>query len=140
MAEQDTSEAFVGYDLSKGMLTEYLAEAYNGSGMFLVQEFGTLPAILVGRGLILDNMLYQQNLRYREKNGLDEAPSSTLDDLLAIEFFTTEDGSYRSPWLKNAFYPQSEAWRASIVERGVPLMMQAIELSNTKSQSQDQKL
>ncbi|KAL3923644.1 MAG: hypothetical protein SGILL_001542 [Bacillariaceae sp.] len=118
MAEQETSEAFKGYDLSKGMLTEFLAESYNGTGLFLVQEFGTLPAILVGRALILDNMLYQQQDAIKEQ---DAIPAAT---------FTAEDGSYRSPWLRDAFYPQSTLWRASIVKRGVALMTQAVDLSH----------
>jgi len=124
---------FSGYDASEGMLMEYFADSYrkivsssnsesynsssngdsnnNGSsGIFLVQEFGTIPTILVGRALILDNVLYQQHRIQASKN---EKPGGLF--------------SYRSPLLKTAFYPQSTEWRASLIRRGLALALQAME-------------
>jgi hypothetical protein len=128
VAEQDTAEAFLGYDLSKGLLTEYLAETYQGVGLFLAQEFGTLPAFLVGRGLILDNMLYQQHVQQNN--------AGKLNTDLSLDAYTSADGYYRSPWLGNVFYPQSTSWRSSIVKRGVVLTMQTLELGRKLAHSQ----
>jgi len=132
---QSTAQAFKGYDLSKGMLMEFLGDKYqkivalsNNSGrddnegdttkssdkeaIFLVQEFGTLPTILVGRALILDNMLYQyQKSRHQTK----------------------ERFVYKSPYLGYAFYPQSTEWRRSLVQRGVAIVLQAMEYSAARS-------
>jgi hypothetical protein len=127
---KDTAEAFKGYDLSKGMLTEFLGDSYRKAvlqseskkeGIFLIQEFGTLPTILVGRALILDNVLYHfrkhQHQRRRNNNN-------------------NEGGfSYRSPYLRYAFYPQSTEWRSSLIRRGVAIVLQGMEYSTARSKS-----
>jgi hypothetical protein len=114
VSQSETDDAFAGYDLTEGMLMPYFSDIYTGSGLFMTQEFGTLPAILVGRGLILDNMLYQQHLTTNVGN---------------VEGEQVEQSSYQSPYLGDVFYPQSSSWRSSIVKRGVALMLQCIELS-----------
>jgi hypothetical protein len=114
--EGDAAEAFVGYDLTEGGLISFFPDIYTGSGIFMTQEFGTLPAILVGRGLILDNIFYQQHLTTEVHNE---------------EIEQRERSSYKSPYLGHAFYPQSSSWRSSIVKRGVALMLQSIELSKS---------
>ncbi|KAG7358744.1 DUF2817 domain containing protein [Nitzschia inconspicua] len=119
--EGETSDTFVGYDLSKGLMTSYFAEVYNSSGIFLAQEFGTLPAFLVGRGLVLDNMLYQET-KQREKKAGDGGITQSGDS-------DRQDYSYRSPYLSKVFFPQSTTWRASVVKRGVALMLQSLDLS-----------
>ncbi|KAL3937357.1 MAG: hypothetical protein SGBAC_007524 [Bacillariaceae sp.] len=92
--------AMGGYDLTRGVVTAYLQNKYP-SGLFVMQEFGTLPPIFVGRSLILENMMHQY--------GTNKAAGRAL--------------------LQKSFYPQSIEWRASIVQRGVSLILQAMELS-----------
>jgi hypothetical protein len=127
----NSADAFKGYDLSKGMLMEYIADSYhrkmltssNGSrsGIFMVQEFGTLPTVLVGRALILDNMLYQKYLKQKHQKQQKNINEQEQYD------------SYRSPFLKYAFYPQSIEWRKSILQRGVSLFLESIEYSKANS-------
>jgi Protein of unknown function (DUF2817) len=121
VVQSETSEAFVGYELTKGMMTSFFAEIYDGSGLFMTQEFGTLPAIMVGRGLILDNMLYQQQQRKIMEDDMAQSGDPNIHDY-----------TYRSPFLMNAFYPQLTAWRSSVVKRGVELMLQSVSLCRSK--------
>ena len=126
---ESTADAFKGYDLTKGMLMEFLGDyyhdaimetddVYSKAGIFMVQEFGTIPKILVGRALILDNMFYNfRKARHQKRAKPDE------------EFL------YRSPMLGSAFYPQSTEWRNSIVTRGVALVLQSMEYSAARSKS-----
>jgi hypothetical protein len=157
--ENKTSNTFQGYDLTAGMLTSFLARykykdkpgvfftvrenlfiaenvsvavkefhcfslvgslCHNAIGCFAVsqQEFGTLPGILMGRAFILDNMLYQQH----QKDQTQEKDGGTIEGRL----------SYRSSLLKYAFYPQSAEWRKNIVQRGVAMMLHAIQLCKSE--------
>mmetsp|Transcript_22068 Transcript_22068/g.54590 ORF Transcript_22068/g.54590 Transcript_22068/m.54590 type:complete len:468 (+) Transcript_22068:95-1498(+) len=122
-----TAQAFEGYDASKGFLTEFLGDAYRKTiledegkktGIFILQEFGTIPSIFVGRALILDNMLYN----FRKKRHVRK-----------IQNGEDEPFVYRSPILGYAFYPQSTFWRNSIVRRGVALVLESIEYSKARS-------
>jgi hypothetical protein len=97
-------KAMVGYGLTRGIVMSFLREQ-NPSGMYLIQEFGTLPGILVGRSLILENMVHHYGT----------------------------DKTMGRQWLQSAFYPQSTEWRASIVTRGVALLLQAIDYSNNRT-------
>ena len=149
--------AFTGYDLSKGFLMDFLADSYrrslsienergteiqiNRSGIFITQEFGTIPSILVGRALILDNMLYQKYLKKKIKRR--RRNRSTRRRMKRRTNSKSNDGNndkdesikndeecnyeYRSPFLKHAFYPQSSEWKKSIIQRGVTLFLQGIE-------------
>ncbi|CAJ1945076.1 unnamed protein product [Cylindrotheca closterium] len=98
--EVQDKKAMSGYDLTRGILAAYLQEQYP-EGLFILQEFGTLPPIFVGRSLILENMIHHY--------GTNKAAGRAL--------------------LQTSFYPQSTKWRASIVQRGVSLILQAVELS-----------
>jgi hypothetical protein len=101
--------AMGGYDVTQGVLAVYLQDQqeqrqvekgkYKDS-LFFEQEFGTIPAIFVGRALILENMIHHWDHLQKE-------------------------GGRR--WLMiSAFYPQKTEWRASIVQRGVELVTQAM--------------
>ncbi|OEU06066.1 hypothetical protein FRACYDRAFT_266453 [Fragilariopsis cylindrus CCMP1102] len=141
-SESNSADAFKGYDLTKGMLMEYIADSYrrktlnnssssssgscSRSGIFMIQEFGTLPTVLVGRALILDNMLYQKHLN-NNKNPQNQARNNHNRDNEELLF------DYRSPFLKYAFYPQSIEWRKSIIQRGVSLFLESIEYSKANS-------
>jgi hypothetical protein len=92
-----------GYELTKGVLTTFLHEG--ATGMFVLQEFGTLPGVLVARALVLENMMHH---------------------------YGTNNKEFGRQWLQSAFYPQSTEWRASIVQRGVALMLQAIDYANAQ--------
>ena len=108
-------KAMSGYELTKGILTTFL-KRQKPSGMFLIQEFGTLPGILVGRYLILENMAYQYGM-----NAEDKARRGRM-------------------WMQSAFYPQSTTWRESIVQRGVSVLLQAMDYSiQEKNISLDEK-
>jgi hypothetical protein len=104
--------AMGGYDLTQGVLVEYLQDqqqqqqqqqqakkGMNQDSLFMVHEFGTIPALLVGRALILENMVYHWDRRQKEWGR----------------------------WLMvSAFYPQNTEWRASVIQRGVALVTQSI--------------
>jgi hypothetical protein len=76
-------------------------EGKNTDSLFLVQEFGTIPALFVGRSLILENMVYHWDRRQKEWG--------------------------RWLMVSAPFYPQkTECWRANIVQRGVDLVTQAM--------------
>lgn len=135
-----TAEAFKGYDLSKGMLMEFFADSYrkvitqsdsgadsrkSRSGIFFVQEFGTLPSILVGRALILDNMFYHFRKNRHQRKDSNKNELRRQDERFL----------YRSPFLGYAFYPQSTEWRKSIIQRGVVIVLQAMEYSTALSKS-----
>lgn len=91
-------KAMGGYDLTRGIVMSFLQKK-NPNGTFVLQEFGTLPGVFVGRALILENMVYQHGT------------GKSMGRL----------------WLQSAFYPQSAEWRASIVTRGVALLLQAVD-------------
>jgi len=120
-----TADAFKGYDSSKGLLTGFMGAAYrktiledeeastqSRTGIFILQEFGTIPAILVGRALIYDNMLYQFRKNKHARKLLEGSKEPFV---------------YKSPLLGDAFYPQSTTWRRSIIQRGIALVQQSIE-------------
>mmetsp|Transcript_24363 Transcript_24363/g.24627 ORF Transcript_24363/g.24627 Transcript_24363/m.24627 type:complete len:261 (+) Transcript_24363:239-1021(+) len=163
-------DAFAGYDLSEGRIMDYFADSYrrqgtrsssksttstcdsdSRSGIFMVQEFGTLPPVLVGRALVLDNMLYQQYLVTSKKKKKKETHNqkrrnnkNNNNDTRKKEEEDQKSGSkkkqsyYRSPYLRQAFYPQSMEWRKSILERGVALFLQSIEYNKAQSSSYSQ--
>jgi hypothetical protein len=142
------NEAFHGYDLTMGMLTSYLATKFSApekrkSGIYTVQEFGTLPTILVGYSLIVDNMVYQYYhwMDKQQRQPEKQFEQVQVDDITTQYNIINDDTdrkeerfSYRSPWLKQAFYPQSTEWRASIIQRGVTLMLQSVELCKDEAQ------
>lgn len=141
------ADAFKGYGLAEGMLMDFFAYRFRrvqsrsdargdnednnnknktsskSRGIFLLQEFGTLPTILVGRALILDNRLYKLRKRLHFAN---KEKGGQLDKEQRLLF------SYRSPFLNYAFYPQSTEWRREIVQRGVALFMQSMEYSKAR--------
>jgi hypothetical protein len=97
-----------GYDVTQGVLVEYLHDQQekrqgekgeNQHSLFFEQEFGSIPAVLVGRALILENMVYHWDRRDNEVGR----------------------------WLMvSAFYPQNTEWRAGIIKRGVDVVTQAM--------------
>lgn len=92
--------ALDGYELVEGPLTSMMFDASAGKALTITQEFGTLPGVLVGRALVLENMMHHHG----------DSP---------------EKGR---AWLQAAFYPQSTLWRASIVKRGVALAFQSMDV------------
>ena len=95
-------QAMSGYDLTQGTVLSMLQTLGRPADLFVTQEFGTLPGILVGRALILENALYHHTTRKGECEQCQQ-------------------------WIQSAFYPQSTKWRALIVHRGVSLFLQSME-------------
>lgn len=92
--------ALSGYELTKGMLVDFFMEQSKAHGLYMVQEFGTIPTILVGRSLILEN---------------------------TIHFWNSENAKDYAKWLMvSAFYPQTRRWRREIVQRGVQAFLSGI--------------
>ena len=98
-----------GYDLSRGIMNEYYAKLFQKSSpgvhpLIVTQEFGTVPGILVARGMILENMAYN---------------------------YAREFQPYWSQFSRDAFYIRTDAWRRSILSRGLIVLRQAIERSSS---------
>jgi len=106
ISEQNTA-AFEGYDLTEGFLTTLMYQLSNKTALTMTQEFGTLPGVLVGRAMILENWFYHHISGDRVKDDDQKKLGRQL--------------------LQEAFYPQSTRWRSSIVRRGVALVMESIE-------------
>ena len=91
-----------GYDLMQGsteqLLDPLLSEDKNNDYWLLTQEFGTLPSILVGRALILENMMHHHS-----------------------------DGTSGATMIRNAFYPRTTKWRQAILTQGLRIVQQAME-------------
>lgn len=94
--------ALDGYELSKGSLVSLVHSLTKGKALAVIQEFGTLPGVLVAQALILENMMHHYG-------------------------GATEKQKFGRPWLQAAFYPQSTQWRSSIVKRGVSIALQSID-------------
>ncbi len=86
-------KALSGYELVKGNILSYFQLLLlrsddnsdendpTSSTLFLVQEFGTLPGVLVGRALVLENAIYHHDNNNNRDNGLG------------------------CQWMQSAFYP-----------------------------------
>lgn len=100
-----------GYENVKGTVHTYYGGLFQKEQqpMLFCQEFGTLPGILVGKALMIENMAYQYCSDNNEK--------------LRWAMRTT----------KRAFYPQSVAWRKNILQRGVVVLLQAAKRSASLS-------
>ena len=101
-----------GYENVKGTVNDYFRPLFSPSEepVIVTQEFGTVPSILVARALVAENAAYH----YSPKDqALDWAERTT----------------------KPAFYPQSLSWRRQILQRGVHLLIQAMERSKSLSAS-----
>ena len=131
-ADVSDKKAMSGYELTKGIVLNCFRKillvhnmqsgsvtkddtlgnpfSFSSSSEFVTQEFGTQPGILVGRALMLENAIHQHH---------HDDDDGRL--LLGRQF------------IQSAFYPQSAKWRASIVQRGVAAMLQAIEYVNNQS-------
>ena len=109
---QQAKSVAQGYEQVKGTINDYFMTALFGNrhnnALIVTQEFGTLPTILVGRALIVENAAYHH---LPPQEALKWAQSTT----------------------KAAFYPQSVRWRKQILQRGIRLLKQAMERSKTLS-------
>ena len=110
--EKSDNDVTQGYQHTKGFLVDYF-EKYvfddvEYETLTLCQEFGTVPSVLVGHSLMIENAaFFSDNLSDEEKR--EWAKRTTL----------------------RAFYPQSRHWRKKVLERGLALMLQACERSST---------
>lgn len=107
------AEVARGYENVRGLLHDYFEPLFEHAWV-VTQEFGTLPTILVGMALVLENAAFQ-NLP--ETEALEWARRTT----------------------KRAFYPQSMAWRQSVIRRGITVLEQAMERSMVLSKAMGQE-
>lgn len=98
-----------GYENVQGFLSDYFEPLFDHAWV-ITQEFGTIPTILVGLALVLENAAYQY---LPEAEALEWARCTT----------------------KRAFYPQSRAWRQSVIRRGITVLEQAMERSKILSEA-----
>jgi hypothetical protein len=138
--EATTQAAMGGYDVTQGVLVEYLqdqqqqqGEKGNKDSLFLVHEFGTSPALLVGRSLILENQIHHwiRGPTKEEGRALKNKAEQKTDWMasvfqLAVEYWDRELKESGRSLMITAFYPQKTGWRASVVQRGVALATQAM--------------
>jgi hypothetical protein len=99
-----------GYEQVKGTIGDYFRPLFapDQHAFIVTQEFGTIPAVLVGRALVLENAAFHH---------------LPADEALEWAKRTT----------KLAFYPQSSAWREKVLIRGTRLLMQAMDRSKALS-------
>lgn len=111
-SNKDGSSVAQGYEQVKGSTKDFVAPLFVDEQRALVatQEFGTLHNVFVGRAMILENAAYHY---------------LPPDEALEWAKRTT----------KNAFYPQSPVWRQRILERGVRVLVQAMQRSAQLSKS-----
>jgi hypothetical protein len=110
------------------------------SGLFLVQEFGTIPGVLVARALILENWIHHALLQQQQQQQQQlSKEANTGTGTTASQADHDEETMLLRQWGKSltrdAFYPQSTQWRRSIVQRGVALFQQAMAYSNSHESS-----
>lgn len=87
-----------GYDLMIGETEELMRPLFpSPNDWIIIQEFGTVPAVLVARAFILENMRYHHF------------------------------GDTTSRILRSAFYLRTPKWRRSILTRGLRVVQQAME-------------
>lgn len=96
--------ALDGYDLTEGTVngffpSKFLAEDIDG--LYMIQEFGTIPAPLVGQALMAENMAWFHGNAYAK--------------------------DYYGNVLKKAFYLEHDTrWKRSVVRRGMAVVLQAL--------------
>ena len=90
-----------GYELTIGFAGAFYPRFFHADArtLFVTQEFGTVPGVLVARAMILEN------------GAFNHAPAQQP----AWSAFT-----------RDAFYVRTTAWRRSVLERGLALLHQAI--------------
>lgn len=104
-------DAGKGYDKVKGNTPTFFARLFNQQDdqkyLAMIQEFGTVPGFLVAHSLIMENRAFQH---LPAEQALEWARQTT----------------------KRTFYIQTPKWRQQILERGVQLLLQAIQRSSTQ--------
>lgn len=122
-ASKDAKDAAKGYDHAKGFTTTFFRRLFeetptsndptsssqsSSSYLAIAQEFGTIPLVLVAHALIVENQAFQH------------LPSS-------------ESVEWAKQTTRRAFYKETPEWRKQILERGLTLMLQAIQRSSATS-------
>jgi hypothetical protein len=77
--------------------------------LFFAQEFGTFPAMVVGRALITENAIRHNCPNLSKAQQLQWAQGTT----------------------RKVFYPDSADWRAQVIQRGIRVLFQAIQRSSS---------
>jgi hypothetical protein len=103
-----------GYANVQGFLSDYFEPLLEHTWV-VTQEFGTIPPMLVGLALFLENAAYQY-----------------LPEIEALEWAKCTT--------KRAFYPQSRAWRETVIRRGIAVLNQAMRRSTILSEKLQQEI
>lgn len=96
-----------GYEKVRGFVPDYMESLFarEQDPLLLIQEIGTIPSILVGKALILENMAYHY---LPKEEAIKWAKRTTLP----------------------AFYPQSSLWRERALQNGLRVLHNAVERSS----------
>jgi len=121
-----------GYELTRGITPGYYIHLFAAASsiwqdppLMLMQEFGTLPGILVAHALIIENMAYNHQ------------PPTTTTTTTTTNYKLQQE---RIRWAKKttlpAFYRWNHpSWRKKILERGLTILMQSILRSSSPMQT-----
>jgi len=96
-----TSQGYENVVTIKRYFVKYF-DAAQQKPLMMTQEFGTLPMVLVGRALVVENAAFQYL-----------PPSQAL--------------TWAQRYLRPAFYPQHPRWRRMVLERGLQTLLQSIQ-------------
>ena len=112
---EHAAQVMEGYDNTMGISASYFLKLFSPQQKPLLgaQEFGTVPAVLVGHAVIMENAARQS---FSLAEGLVWAQQTT----------------------KRVFYPQSRKWRKDVLTRGLRVLRQALLRSSRLSPSLSQ--
>ena len=96
-----SGDVAAGYELTMGTVGLFYPRLFSNSRKPIVvtQEFGTLPGIFVARAMILENQAF---------------------------VYAPETQPTWSEFTRDAFYVRTDAWRTSILDRGLAVLHQAV--------------
>jgi Protein of unknown function (DUF2817) len=119
---------FKGWEKAVGVAADYFEALFTAKNkpLVMVQEFGTVPSVIVGHSLIAENYMYRKYIL--GPMDADSPPSSNFID--RWQYWT-----HRTT--RAAFDPNDDAFRYSVVSRGLQLLSQAIVRSSVLSSSED---
>lgn len=111
---KDAESVQKGYDKTKGLTPNFFSRLFVENGqrqqyLGMVQEFGTVPGVLVAHALIIENQAFHHLPR---DLGVEWANATT----------------------RRAFYKQTPEWRKAILQRGLRLLFQGVHRSSSSSE------
>jgi Protein of unknown function (DUF2817) len=113
-----------GYEAVSGLATEYFETLFTAANkpLLVMQEFGTVPTVVVGHALTAENYMYRKYVT----STTDVGSASASDFVNRWQYFT-----HRTT--RAVFDPDDNDYRFGVVARGLRLLSQAIERSTVYS-------